>query len=218
MALHNQSDRGKDKISWSGKVVSIQPRIRLMRSFDQRAHSYLGYTLTIEGVVGEEERTFVVGIGKGTQVRHQFQAGDLISGRSEGVQDSRTEVAEYYKTSEIRVAERRTEAYGLPPPWRGTPPELEVYRQRGHRRLDPRTYDSKCSACIWGCRMPVEMTIDHWNPSKKRYRSETFCYGPKSCSFYKRGPTRKVPGRQGMIWEEEDWVDEDAVSHRGMDE
>jgi hypothetical protein len=43
-------------------------------------------------------------------------------------------------------------------------------------------------------------------------------YRPKSCSFYRTGPTRKVPGRKGMTWEEENWVDDDAVSHRGMDE
>jgi hypothetical protein len=66
--------------------------------------------------------------------------------------------------------------------------------------------------------MPVEMIIDQWNPRKRKYRFETFCYGPKSCRFYKAGLTRKVPGPGGMVWEEEDWVDEDAVSHRGMDE
>jgi len=66
--------------------------------------------------------------------------------------------------------------------------------------------------------MLVEMIIDQWNPRKKKYRFETFCYGPQSCRFYKAGSTRKVPGRGGMVWEEEDWVDEDAVSHRGIDE
>ena len=66
--------------------------------------------------------------------------------------------------------------------------------------------------------MPVEITVDHWNPSKKLYRFETFCYGPKSCPFYRPGATRKVPGRSGMTWEEEDWVDEDATSHRGSDD
>lgn len=64
----------------------------------------------------------------------------------------------------------------------------------------------------------VEMIIDHWNPRNKKYRFETFCYGSKSCRFYKAGPTRKVPRRQGVTSEEEDWVDEDAASHRGMDE
>jgi len=63
-----------------------------------------------------------------------------------------------------------------------------------------------------------EMIIDHWNPFMKRYRFETFCYGPKSCSFYRAGPKRKVPGRKGMSYTEEDWVDEDATSHRGPDD
>jgi hypothetical protein len=66
--------------------------------------------------------------------------------------------------------------------------------------------------------MPVEIIIDHWNPSKRKYRLETFCYGPKACPFYSAGPTRKVPGRQGMTWEEEDWIDEEATAHRTENE
>ena len=209
----------KGKIPWSGKVISVQPRIRLMRSFDQRSHSYLGYLLQIHGLIGETE-TFAIGIGKGAQAEHQFRVGDFVSGKSEVVPDARTEVAGYYKTSQLRLIKREIESGSedSPPPWHGVPPELEIYRQRGHRRLDARTYDGKCVTCIWGCRMAVEMIIDQWNPSKKRYRFETFCYGPKSCTLYKAGPIRKVPGRKGMVWEEEDWVDEDAVSHRGMDD
>ncbi|MGI6728256.1 MAG: hypothetical protein ACOX4P_06885 [Anaerovoracaceae bacterium] len=99
------------------------------------------------------------------------------------------------------------------------PPELEVYRERGHRRLAARTYDSKCSSCMWGCRMPVEIIVDNWNPrGRRKYRFETFCYGPLSCKLYKAGPNRKVEGRNGMVWVEEDWVDEMAVEHRGEDE
>ena len=60
--------------------------------------------------------------------------------------------------------------------------------------------------------------IDQWNPGRKKYSYETFCYDPKSCRFYKVGPTRKVPGRKGMNWTGEEWVDEDATSHRSMDE
>ncbi len=75
-----------------------------------------------------------------------------------------------------------------------------------------------CTACIWGARMPVEMIIDPWRPSQKKYRFETFCYGPKICASYRAGPTRMVPGKGGMSWEEEDWVDEDATSHRGQED
>ncbi|MFH1355940.1 MAG: hypothetical protein ABII18_02305 [bacterium] len=31
------------KIPWQGRVISAQPRIRLLRSFDESSHSYLGY-------------------------------------------------------------------------------------------------------------------------------------------------------------------------------
>lgn len=66
--------------------------------------------------------------------------------------------------------------------------------------------------------MPVEMIIDQWNPRVREHRVETFCYGPKSCPLYRAGPTRKVPGRKGMSWEEKDWVDEEATEHRGPDD
>jgi hypothetical protein len=66
--------------------------------------------------------------------------------------------------------------------------------------------------------MPVEMILDQWNPGRRRYRTETFCYGPLSCPIYKSGPTRKTPGRHGMTYEEEDWVDQDATAPRGPDE
>jgi hypothetical protein len=124
------------------------------------------------------------------------------------------EPAEFYKATQLKIL-RRAPVSGDPPPWCGVAPPLEEYRARGHRRLDARTYGAKCLACQWGCRMPVEITPDHWNPRVKRYRTETFCYGPKSCRVYRAGPTRKVQGRKpGMVWEEEDWVDEEATAHR----
>ena len=212
--MQDASDR---KSSWRGRVLAVQPRIRLLRSYDQRSHSYLGYNLRINGNSGEEEREFTIAIGKSAYAKHEFRAGDSIKGLCEPVPDERLEVAEFYKASKFEVIERKEKSESVPP-WLGVCPELEVYRHRGHRRLDTRTYEAKCTTCTWGCKMPVEMIIDQWNPSKKKYRFETFCYGPKSCSLYKAGPIRKVPGRKGMIWEEEDWVDEDAVSHRSADQ
>lgn len=205
------------KLPWRGHLISVQPRIRLHRSFDQRDHSYLGYVLEVDGVVGDEQRRVIVAIGNGAQAKHGFQVGDEVGGLGQPVADKRRETAELYKVSKLKLYARSTPDFS-PPPWLGVPPALDTHRQRGHRRLDARTYSSKCSACIWGCRMPVEMTIDHWNPGQARYRFETFCYGPKSCPLYRAGPTRKVPGRKGMVWEEENWVDEDATGHRAEDE
>ena len=208
-----------DKFSWQGRLTSVQPRIRLNRSFDQRSHSYLGYALGVKGTIDEENREFLIGIGKAAQAKHGFRVGDKISGQSLPVFDNRLEVVEFYKTSRLKIIERSVELLNEPPPWLGVPPDLKTYRERGHRRLDARTNKTKCQSCMWGCKMPVEIIIDHWNPrSQKRYRFESFCYGPKSCSLYRAGRSRIVPGRKGMVWEEEDWVDEQDTAHRSMDE
>jgi hypothetical protein len=206
------------KLSWQGIVLAVQSRIRLNRSFDQRYHNYLGYTLRLQGQIGGQDGQFLIGIGKAAQTKHLFRVGDTVSGRSTPATNPKLEPADYYKTAGLQVIQRARTEDITPPPWHGVPPGLEVYRRRGHRRLSARTYATKCEDCIWGCRMAVEMIVDHWNPQQKRYRSETFCYGPKSCSLYKSGPTRKVPGRKGMVWEEADWVDEEAIAHRTMDE
>jgi hypothetical protein len=207
-----------DKLTWKGRVVSVQPRIRLTRSFDQLSHTYLGYCLMIDGVMGGEETEFSVGIGKAAQANHQFRVGDELSGEALPVADPRLEPVEYYKVSKLKVLKRPGPKDETPPPWHGAPVDLQTYRERGHRRLAARTYTNRCKSCVWGCRMPVEIIIDQWNPQKKKYRFETFCYGPKSCAIYTPGPARQVPGRRGMVWEEPDWVDEDATAHRGPDD
>jgi hypothetical protein len=206
------------KVGWRGTLLAVQPRIRLTRSFDQRHHSYLGYVLFLRGAVAGEAREFSIGIGKSAQAKHAFRAGDEVSGEAAAVANPEMEPAEFYKASALRVLARGAQAAAPPPPWRGAPPALETYRARGHRRLDARTYEAKCRACIWGCRMPVELIVDQWNPQVRGHRFETFCYGPKSCPAYRAGPARKAPGRKGMQWEEEDWVDEEATAHRGAEE
>ncbi len=216
--MMSSSTTKTDKVKWSGCIISVQSRIRLMRSFDQRQHSYLGWVLCIDGTCGDEDGEFLVAVGKAAHEKHRFCVGMELSGLSVPVPDPRLETAGFYKTSGLKILNEGTGEPSSSPPFLGVPPDLETYRSRGHLRLAVRTYESKCLNCIWACRMPVEMIIDHWNPSKKRYRFETFCYGPKSCSFYQAGPTRKVPGRKGMSYTEEDWVDEDATSLRGPDD
>jgi hypothetical protein len=220
-SLHEERERGarrRAKLDWEGTILSVQPRIRLLRSFDQSSHGYLGYLLRVRGTLDGEAREFVVAIGKGAHARHELRAGDRVAGQGVRVADPRLETADLYKVSGLSVVARAGDPGAVPPPFHGMPPALEVYRARGHRRLAANTYSEKCRTCMWGCEMPVEMIIDQWNPSERRYRRETFCYGPKSCRLYRAGPTRKVPGRRGMTWEEADWVDEEATGHRGPDD
>lgn len=207
-----------NKSTFKGIITSIQPRIRLARSFDEASHTYLGYAIKIAGTIDAEETTFSIGIGKAAQAKFNLKVNDVISGECLPVPDPDMEPVDYYKVSKLaKVAEG--EQGSLSAPWELVAPELEVYRERGHRRLAARTYDSKCSSCMWGARMPVEIIVDNWNPrGRRKYRFETFCSGPLSCKLYKAGPNRKVQGRNGMVYVEEDWVDEANVAHRVMDE
>ena len=206
------------KSTFKGTIISIQPRIRLTRSFDEASHTYLGYAIKLEGELDGVETTFSIGIGKAAHTKHQFKINDIISGECVPVPDPDMEPVDYYKVSKLSVI-AKGEPGSTSSPRELVPPLLEVYRERGHRRLAARTYDTKCRSCMWGCRMPVEIIVDNWNSrGRRKYRFETFCYGPLSCKLYKPGPNRKVEGRNGMVYVEEDWVDQMAVEHRGEDE
>ncbi len=207
-----------DKLKWKGQLLSVQPRIRLLRSFDQRSHTYQGFTLCVKGDVDAKQGVFSVGIGKATQAKYAFQVGYSVEGLCLPVANPNLESVEYYEVSALQILQRTTAEALNPPPWHGVPPLIETYRERGPRRLAQKTFESKCSPCIWAADMAVQMIIDEWDPSNVKYRRETFCYGPKSCPLYFAGPIRHVPGRKGMVWIEENWVDNQETAHRGFDE
>jgi hypothetical protein len=198
------------KVPWLGRVISIQPRIRLLRSFDERTHTYLGYVLVLEGGIGGEPRAhFLVAIGPKAQEEFHFRIGDEVRGQSHPVEDPELEIAGYYRTSGVEIMRRGTVPGGgsQGPPFHDAAPSLDEYRARGHRRLDAGTYESKCTTCVWGCRMPVEIIRDNWNRSRGTdnvtRRMETFCYGPDDCVLYKAGPKRKVRGRRGLMHQDD---------------
>jgi hypothetical protein len=147
-----------EKIAWQGVLLSVQPRIRLTRSFDQCSHTYLGYALKLRGTIGGEAREFLVAIGQGAHAKHQFQAGTAVSGDALPVPDARLETAEFYKVSKLKVGPPEAVDETTTPPWRGVPPPLEVYRERGHRRLGARTFSERPRAAV--CRDLVELTAD----------------------------------------------------------
>jgi hypothetical protein len=69
--------------------------------------------------------------------------GDTASGDALPVADPRLETVEFYKASDLRVTVCEIEEETQPPPWRGIPPPLSIYRERGHRRLAARAYDEE---------------------------------------------------------------------------
>lgn len=212
-----------DKLGFNGTILSIQPRIRMIRSFDESSHAYLGYAIKLEGWIDPEKDLdsntaesiiYSIGIGKAAQAKNQFKVNDIISGQCLPVEDPEKEPVQYYKVSKLKLRSEGTLNI-TSPPWKLIPPKLETYRERGRRRLAARTFDTKCNGCMWGCRMPVEIIVDNWNPREtKKYRYETFCYGPLDCKLYKAGANRKVEGRNGIVYIEEDWVDEMNIEHR----
>jgi len=202
------------KSTFKGTIISIQPFIRLTRSFDETSLTYLGYSIILEGEINNQHNIFSIGIDEKAQVKHQFKVNDVICGECVPVSDIDFVTVQYSKVSKVKVIFRSTITRNSSP-WTQVPPDLEVYRERGYRRLAAKTYDSKCCSCMWGVRMPVVIIIDNWNPrGNKKYRLETFCYGPLNCKLYKAGANRKVEGRNGMIYIEEDWVDQMAVEDR----
>ena len=56
---------------WQSLLVGVQPRIHMMRSFDQRQHNYPGYILRVEGDINGESRVFTIAIGKAAQAKYQ---------------------------------------------------------------------------------------------------------------------------------------------------
>jgi hypothetical protein len=139
----------------------------------------------------------------------------VASGYALPVPDPLIETAKFYRVSKLKVDRPEPDEEAPQSPSHGVLPALEVHRKRRHGAL--RTFEAKCASCIWGCRMPVEMIVDQWNPSQRRYRTEIFCYGPFLPTL-RAGPARTVPGRYGMSFTEEDWVDDEATSHRQLDE
>jgi hypothetical protein len=67
---------------------------------------------------------------------------------------------------------------------------MATYEWRGAKMLSQSSYKGKRFQCAWASMSAVEIEYI-WGVSKK-YRFESFCYGPKSCKLYKMGKPRAV--------------------------
>jgi len=139
-----------EKVAWSGRIMAIQPRIRLMRSFDERSRSCLGYVLCIDGTCGGEAGEFLIAVGEAAHEKHRLQTGIELSGYSLLVEDPRKETAALYKTSGLKVVRNAEGETHAGPPFLGVPRRIGLTRtppRIGGRMIEDAEIDSCVSLC-----------------------------------------------------------------------
>jgi hypothetical protein len=203
-----------EKIKWAGRITAVQPRTRVWRYVsDNRTHYHTGYNLFLTG----DQGAFSVAISEKQQQKMAFRIGDLATGTAWTKKHPKREAADYYRAGALKVVERADEMDSTSEPWIACVPALAVYEARGARMLATARWRGKCHGCIWANKASVEI---QWCFDKdiKRYRLETFCYGPKSCSHYAMGKPRNVPYRGGRSGVDDGCLDDIITDHRGWDD
>jgi hypothetical protein len=208
-----------DKIEWRGTIISIQPRTRVWRYLtDNRTHYHLGYNLFLDGCADGTDGQFVVAISEKQQQTGVLRIGDEIQGTAWTKQYPEREYADYYRAGSLkRISQAENYAAPSPPPWIVPPPDMQTCEQRGARMLSASLWKTKCFKCVWASMSNVEII---WDFDKKisKYRFESFCYGPKSCKFYKMGRPRSVPYKGRGSSMDTGWLDDLCTEGRDCDE
>jgi hypothetical protein len=209
-----------EKLTWSGAILSIQPRSNVWRyRIDNRTHSLTGYNLFLDGIANGESKLFAVAISEKQQQTVGFRIGDEASGTGWTKKYPQWEYADYYRVGALkRVKSNNTPAdESNAPPWTGDPPDMATYEWRGCRVLSKASWKGKCFKCKWATMANVTIEFD-WGVRQK-WRFESFCYGPKSCKLYKRGAEPMVPYKDcGSTPDCHGGFDEICTENRDWDE
>lgn len=207
------------KVEWQGKILSIQPRTNVWRYvLDNRTHSHIGYNLFFEGSVNGIDTRFAVAISEKQQHIGEYRIGDVLKGTAWTKKYPEWEYADYYRAGALKCISESTDTHDESgtPPWRITPPDIKTYEWRGARMLSLSNWKGKCFQCVWANMANVTIEYD-WGKSQK-HRFESFCYGPKSCKFYKMGKPRAVPYKGRGSSYDEGWLDEICTERRDDDD
>lgn len=209
----------QSKITWRGMVISIQPRTRVWRYLtDNRTHYHIGYNLFLDGSANDAGGQFTVAISEAQQQKYGFCIGDEVQGTAWMKQYPEREFADYYRAGSLkRISKAAVGAKSNPPPWKIMLPDMKTYEARGARMLSQSLWKTKCFQCAWASMSNVEII---WDFDKKisKYRFESFCYGPKSCKFYKMGRPRAVPYKGRGSSMDTGWLDDLCTDGRDYDE
>lgn len=206
--------QNEGKISWQGRILSIQCRAWVWRyKLDNRTHHHLGFNVWIQGTAGEKPGKFIIAISDTQYAKLQFRIGDESKGTAWPCIKAKHDIADYYRAGGLKVVSRAsTEPAKVIPPFVGALPPLEVFQERGARMLDSKRWRKECFTCMWANKSAVEIEYDFGRV--KRYRKETFCYGPKSCPWYDMGAPRPVQYVDGYGSEDTGWMDEICTEGR----
>jgi len=203
------------KIQWSGELVSIQPRTRVWRYLlDNRTHYHLGFTLFF---LSEEGNSFSVAISEKQQMKYEFSIGDVIQGSAWTKLYPEREFADYYRAGALKILKKSEKVMDTQCPWTGSVPEMAVYEERGARMLSKSLWKGTCFRCYYATMSNVEIQWD-FDRDIKKYRFESFCYGPKSCKYYKPGPARSVPYKDRGPALDIGWLDDLCTQSRDWEE
>ncbi|KNZ41315.1 hypothetical protein [Acetobacterium bakii] len=206
------------KINWHGKIKAIQPRTRVWRYVtDNRTHYHLGYNLLVNGDCDEGKTDFWVAISEKQQQKAGFQIGDNVAGSGWTKKYPKREFADYYRAGALKTLDREKALSQTACPWTGPLPAMQTYEDRGARMLSKSAWQGKCLTCFWAAMANVEIQWD-FDRDIKKYRFETYCYGPKSCRNYKMGRARSVPYKDRGSAIDDGYLDELCTEGRGWDE
>lgn len=206
------------KINWQGIIRSIQPRTRVWRYVtDNRTHYHIGYNVFLVGESDEGLTEFCVAISEKQQQKAGFQIGDRIQGTAWTKKYPEREFADFYRAGSLKIIHKVVEAVETICPWTGQLPDMLIYEERGARMLSRSRWESKCFICIWATMSNVEIQWD-FDRDIKKYRFESFCYGPKSCKYYKMGRARSVPYKNRDSALDTGWLDDMCTENREWDD
>lgn len=207
------------RVRWRGEIQAVQCRAWVWRyKTDNRTHHHLGFNLWIEGEVAGQAGKFIVAVSDTQHRKMRFRIGDFLRGTAWPCMKAAHEIADYYRAGGFKIISRPDgQLEHTKSPFANTLPPLEVFEARGARMLDQKQWRRACMTCMWANKSAVE--IEYKFGRVKRYRKETFCYGPKSCPLYKMGKPRPVQYfGDGFPSMDDGGLDDCCTGHRGEDE
>lgn len=184
---------------------------------DNRTHHHTGFNLFLEGETDGWDGRFILAVSDTQHGKLQFRIGDEFKGTAWPCIKAKHDIADYYRAGGFKVLSR---AHGASendgPPFTGLLPPIAEFERRGARVLDANLWRKQCFTCMWANKSAVE--IEYRFGRVKRYRKETFCYGPRSCPLYEMGPPRKVQYFDTSPSIDEGWMDDICTERRGEDD